>query len=64
MPRAIYPWKKWLSQTRLELVRGVDYECQPHSMAQQVRNVAHSRGVKVQHITISDDTVTVELEKK
>lgn len=60
--RPRYPWKRWFAphRRRLSLVRGTDYDCQPHSMAIQVRLHAPKFGRRVS-VTIDEDTVTVEL---
>lgn len=42
-----YPWDDWLSKPAVQLERGIDYVCQPHAMAQQVRNAAAARGLRV-----------------
>lgn len=45
---AVYPWDKWLGKKRpFEIRQGVDFSCQLHSMAQQIRNVAKKRGLRV-----------------
>ncbi len=54
-----YPWERWLRRkTKLVLVYGTDYQCQPHSMAQQCRNAATRSGVRLS-IHIDGDTITV-----
>lgn len=58
---AIYPWDKWMNRkTPLKLVRGRDYHCQPHSMAQQCRNAAGRYGVSIS-VSIEDGTITVRV---
>jgi hypothetical protein len=47
-------------KTPLKLVRGKDYHCQPHSMAQQCRNAAGRRGVSIS-VSIEDGTITVRV---
>ena len=43
-----YPWDDWFRRKRpFVLVQDVDFECMMHSMAQQVRSAASSRGVLV-----------------
>jgi hypothetical protein len=43
-----YPWQRWLSRSNcLTLVKGRDYRCQPHSMAQQCRNAAIKLGISL-----------------
>jgi hypothetical protein len=54
-----YPWSKWLRRrSNLTVVRGVDYFCQPHSMAQQFRNAAARDGVSI-GVFIEGGTLTV-----
>jgi hypothetical protein len=54
-----YPWQRWLSRrNKLVLVRGRDYRCQPHSMAQQCRNAALELGVRLS-IHIDGGTLTI-----
>jgi hypothetical protein len=57
-PSPRYPWDVWLSKSKLILRRGRDYSCQPHSMAQQVRNAASARGILVS-VVLVDGTITV-----
>lgn len=35
-----YPWVRWFSQRKFRLIRGRDYDCFTHAMAQMVRNAA------------------------
>lgn len=42
-----YNWDKWFSRNSFTLTRGKDFECQPHGMAQQIRNAAAPRGLTV-----------------
>lgn len=45
---AYYPWDEWFSKAArrtVRLTRGVDYSCQDHGMASQVRTRAGKRGV-------------------
>jgi len=55
-----YPWEQWFARKRLRLVKGQQYDCQPHSMAQQVRNAAYDYGVRVS-IQIIGDVVLVTI---
>ena len=66
MPRSIYPWKEWLRAGVLVLHKGVDYTCQPHAMAQQVRNAVQRytwAKVRVEHVSIKGKQVTITLAK-
>lgn len=52
-----YPWDKWLeSKKRVWLKQGRDYDCQSHSMAQQIRNAAGKRN-KTVSVCIDGDTI-------
>ena len=53
-----YPWVKWLARKKLTLVRGKDYQCQPHSMGQQFRNEA-LKAQLVFSIHIDGGTLTI-----
>jgi len=56
---AKYPWNRWLNRKqKLTLRRGVDYHCQPHSMAVMIRNAAAVRGVRVS-VYLDEGTITV-----
>ena len=52
-----YPWDKWFKRNKTVLVRGEDYECQPHSMGVQVRDAAAKRGLRVS-VEIDEGTIT------
>jgi len=54
----IYPWDKWLAKPKITLRRGEDFDCQPHSMAIQIRGAASRRNIEVS-VLINDDIVTV-----
>lgn len=53
-----YPWKVWFKRKRYILLKGKHFHCQPHSMAQLVRNQAHRRNRRVS-ISIDGDEVTI-----
>lgn len=57
-----YPWDRWLRRRRLVLTRGVQFHCEPHGMAQQVRNAAAKRNKRVS-ININGSTVRVEISR-
>ena len=42
-----YPWEKWLSKKRFTLKKGKHFKCSLTAMAQQVRNNAADRELKV-----------------
>lgn len=48
-----YPWEEWFALPVFYLIRGQDYSCMPHGMAQMVRNNAAQRRVKV-HVEIAE----------
>lgn len=61
--RTKYPWDQWFLRMKkrpLSLHQGSDFKCQAHGMAQQIRNVASSRGVTIS-IEIQEKTITVRL---
>lgn len=47
MSAAIYDWDGWFSRRRFVLRAGRDYRCSTTTMAQQVRNTASERGLRV-----------------
>ena len=56
-----YPWDKWMARkTPLRLTRGVDYDCQPHSMAQQFRNAANRDGLSIS-VSIDEGSLTITI---
>ena len=63
VPNTQYPWPQWLKRQKpaLELKKGRDYHCQPHSMAQQFRNAAHRHKKRVS-IKIDGGTITVTIK--
>lgn len=47
-PKPIYPWDRWFARkTRVRIVRGVHYYCQPHTMMTMIRMQASRRKVHV-----------------
>lgn len=61
--RPRYPWDKWFNQKVFELKQGRDFDCMPHSMIVQIRQVASSRGVRVL-IKTRDNMLIVSVKKK
>lgn len=53
-----YPWDEWLRRRRLRLVRGIDFDCQPHSMSVMIRTRAARRGLRVS-VSIDESVITV-----
>lgn len=75
MSAKIYPWNKWFSKTRFTVCRKKttiiqgetrvergDYDCMPHSMAQQIRTAASRYGKRVS-IKFDEDRLTVTVEE-
>ena len=59
---AMYPWEKWFERAtkrRVSLNRGREFECLPHSMAQQLRNAAYRHRYKVS-VDIHEDSISFE----
>jgi hypothetical protein len=61
--RIRYPWKRWFSQKKTTLVQGKHFQCQIHSMAQQIRNTAPKYGV-IASLRIEDDTIVARFHQK
>ena len=55
-----YPWDRWLSKSRLRLVRGKHFDCMPHSMGVQIRAAAAQHGAHVS-IRIQEDVLLVTI---
>lgn len=53
-----YPWAEWFAQGTVALIRGVDFDCLPHGMAQAARNAASRMGYSVR-IEIGEDAIVV-----
>lgn len=58
----VYPWGDWLKKSAFTLKQGRDFDCMPHSMAQQVRNTARKYQKKVS-VKIEEDTLKVTVTK-
>ena len=61
----LYPWDEWFKKAAkrpVELVRGEDFHCQPHGLAQQIRNKASSLGVSAR-VRIDGDKVFFQLNQ-
>ncbi len=57
-----YDWDKLFKRKKFTIVRGRDFHCQMHSMAQQVRNAAVAREKHVS-VNINEDVITVTIRK-
>ncbi len=55
-----YPWAKWFKGTKKLLKRGRDFDCLPHVMAQQIRNTAAKRNLKVS-IKIEENQLRISI---
>lgn len=64
-PKAKYPWTKWFAYTprKLTLIKGKHFNCEPHGMAQQIRNKAAQYRVIVS-IRIEKQFLTVKITEK
>lgn len=61
-----YPWDQWMDKAKsgdLILVRGTQFPCQSHGMAQLIRKQAAKRNLVV-HIQIDGSTLTVNAERR
>jgi hypothetical protein len=57
-----YPWNKWFKRKKFKLVRGEHFDCQMHSMAQQIRSKASAQNIPVQ-LGIDEKVITVTVLK-
>ena len=64
MSKSRYPWGRWLKRKRLVLVKGRDFDCQPHSMAQQVRNAAARANIPSSKLSVFIDGEKVTVQRK
>lgn len=53
-----YPWREWLDYLPITLCRGVDYDCEPSSMALMLRGAAERYGVCIS-IRVRGDVLEV-----
>ncbi|MCK9568781.1 hypothetical protein M0R72_07565 [Candidatus Pacearchaeota archaeon] len=58
--RRRYPWNAWFKKRRVLIKHKKDFDCQPHGMAQQIRNEACKRGISV---SISIDNGFIAFER-
>ena len=59
--RKLYPWEDWLGRPRTVILRGVHYRCSQSSMAQNIRNEASRRGVRVRVVDTNTE-ITIEVK--
>jgi hypothetical protein len=58
---AKYPWDHWFrARRKFLLIRGQDYDCQPHSMGVMIRAAAYARKVRTS-VSIYDEKITVRV---
>ena len=57
-PLTRHPWKAWFKRKKFTLTRGVDFNCQVHSMGVQIRQAAVRFDISVA-VFIDEDTITV-----
>jgi hypothetical protein len=43
--RRLYPWSEWIDGSAWRLERGTDFDCEPTSMASQIRDYASRHGL-------------------
>lgn len=55
-----YPWSQWFRRGAFVLVRGQDYQCQPHGMVSAVRYAAKAHRIRV-NIEVDDGKLTVRV---
>lgn len=55
-----YPWDDWLSSPTVSLKKRLHFHCQIHGMAQQIRNAARKRGLRVS-LEIADPHIHVRV---
>ncbi len=55
-----YPWAKWFKSGKTTLLKGVDFDGQPHGMAQTARQAASRHGVAL-HISVQEDRIVMEV---
>ena len=60
----IYPWQLWMKRkSPFTIRRGLDFECQPHSMATLIRMKASAVGRRVS-IQINESVLTVHFKEE
>lgn len=69
-----YPWQRWIPTALVEgsqrsktltLVRGKDFKCQPHGLAQMIRNRVSRRGYPLDvSIQVGEKSLVVTFERK
>src|SRR3990167_2067393 len=53
-----YPYDAWFAASEVVLRKGLDYKCQSHGLAQQIRSASAARGVQVS-LSVQPDKVTI-----
>ena len=55
----LYPWDSWFLKERFVIKRGLDYKCSQSVMAQQIRNAAVQRDLRVSLEDLEDGFLVV-----
>jgi hypothetical protein len=53
-----YPWKTWFKNSVTHLVRGKDYQCEPYSLAIQIRRMSNILDIPVT-VSVHAERVTI-----
>jgi hypothetical protein len=62
-PYKRHPWSEWFRKRTFTLVRGIDYGCMSHGMANAVRNAASSDRFRLSvSVRICEDPERIEVE--
>ena len=48
-----YPWEEWFAKAKFKLRQGKDFDCNPHVMAQQIRNAATKYTIDGKDVRVS-----------
>jgi hypothetical protein len=59
-----YPWQQWLSQERLTLVKGKDFQCQTHGMITQLRSAGFRYNVSLTLAVQENGDIQVEIRPR
>jgi len=69
-----YPWQRWIPSSLIEgstrtrtltLQRGRDFSCQPHGMAQMIRNRISRLGYPIHlSVEVRESGLTITMERK
>lgn len=59
-----YDWDKLFKRDSFTVTRGIDYDCLPHGMAQQIRNEAARRKCRVSVVFDGDSLIVTVTKRK